>query len=62
MMKLTKQDVLNIFALVDEREALRRQFKCLTNVSIAEKMGVHEHTIDKILAGKIHKRVLRATN
>jgi hypothetical protein len=49
--KLTEADVEQIRALVTHRERLIREARTLRNADIAEKMGVHVRTIDKITAG-----------
>jgi len=53
-MKLTKSDIRLIFQCVEYRNKLRAELAQLTNKSLAQKMGVHERTIDKIMSGEIH--------
>lgn len=48
--KLTDDDVRLILAVVDEREALKRQLSELTNAKLAEKFEVHRRTIDRVTA------------
>lgn len=50
--KLNEIDVQLVLDLVLEREALKKQLKCLTNEALAEKFGVHQRTIDRITAGE----------
>ena len=47
--KLTEDDVRQIWALVAERESLRKRLSGLTNKAIAERLGVHVRTIERIL-------------
>lgn len=46
--KLTEEDVSLIRELVRERDALKAQLRELTNAKIAEKIGVHVRTIDRV--------------
>jgi len=50
--KLTEDDVRLIREIVDEREAMRRRLKTMTNAAIARKFGVHLRTIDRVATGE----------
>ena len=47
--KLTEDEVRQIWALVAEREKLRKRLSNLTNKAIADRFGVHVRTIEHIL-------------
>lgn len=49
--KLSEDDIRLIRACVEERERLRAQAAELSNAKLAEKFGVHEATIEKVLSG-----------
>lgn len=49
--KLTDEDVRLILSLIEEREALYRQAKALSNRVLGEKFEVSHKTIEKIAAG-----------
>jgi hypothetical protein len=55
--KLTKGDVINILALIAEREKLLDEAANLTDSVIADKFGVCKQTINEIARGEIHKHV-----
>jgi FixJ family two-component response regulator len=50
--KLTEEDVQLVLQLVAYREGLRRQLRHLTNKAIAEKFGVHQRTVDRVISGE----------
>jgi len=50
--KLTDDDVRLIRALVEERRQLTQQARSLSNARIAEKFGVHERSVEKIINGE----------
>ena len=50
--KLTETDVRLVLDAVAEREKLRSQARTLSNKALAERLGVHVRTIDRITAGE----------
>ena len=50
--KLDEKTVADVLYLVEIREQHKRQARALTNARIAEKLGVHRRTIDRITAGE----------
>lgn len=50
--KLNEDDVAKINALIEHREALKRQARELSNSKLAEKFDVHVRTIDRIGTGE----------
>lgn len=50
--KLTDDDIRNIRGLIGERNKHIQKARELSNAKIAEKMGVHYRTIDRIAAGE----------
>ncbi len=58
--KLTEADVREIFAMVEQRDRLKRQLSRLTNASIAEMYGVHVRTVDRVTSGHGWSGVERA--
>ena len=50
--KLTDDDVKLILSCVEERKRLRAQASELSAKSLAEKFGVHQRTIEKVISGE----------
>lgn len=50
--KLTESDIELIRLILHEREIMKNQLKQITNKSLAEKFGVHQRTIDKVVVGE----------
>lgn len=50
--KLTESDIELIRLILQEREIMKNQLKQITNKSLAEKFGVHQRTIDKVVVGE----------
>jgi len=49
--KLSEADVVEIFAIVDRRDHLKRRLSGMTNAAIAQQYGVHVRTVDKVVQG-----------
>lgn len=50
--KLTESDIELIRLILHERGIMKNQLKQITNKSLAEKFGVHQRTIDKVVVGE----------
>ena len=50
--KLDESKVAEINALVAKRDELKRELKQLTNAKIAERYGVHQRTVDRVVTGE----------
>ena len=48
--KLTNDDVLYIREVVEKREELKKRLKLMTNKHLANQLGVHYRTIDRVTA------------
>jgi len=47
--RLTNDDVRLIHEAVEERQRLREQANQLSNQALAQKLGVHQRTVDKVV-------------
>ena len=50
--KLTEEDVLRIRRLVWFRNELKQVMQTMTNRAIAQDLGVHQRTVDRVTAGE----------
>jgi len=48
--KLTARDVKWIREQVEERERLRHEANKMSNAKLAEKLGVHQRTVDRVIS------------
>jgi len=49
--KLSEDDVRRIRKAVERRELLRKEASALTNKRLAEQLGVHQRTVEKVIQG-----------
>lgn len=50
--RLTEHQAREILALVEHRNGLKRELHTLTNRALAERFGVHQRTIEKLISGE----------
>ncbi len=50
--KLTDDDVRWINSVCERREQLQAELKTMTNQAMADKLGLHRRTVDRVTAGE----------